>query len=160
MSPGERERDDPRTWPVQRTESYGGVVVRPSGDTYEVALIRPRSDEGKVVWALPKGAKEPDETAELAAYREVLEETGLDADVLGALEPITYWFSWPADRVRYRKTVRFFLMRADHGAEPSPDGFEVAEVRFVPLEEAHKEATYPSERKILRAAADVVRATW
>jgi hypothetical protein len=84
----------------------------------------------------------------------------LDADVLGPLEPITYWFSWPPDRVRYRKTVRFFLMRADDGSEPSPDGFEVAEVRFVSLDDAHKEATYPSERKILRAAADLVRATW
>lgn len=151
--------DDPRTWPVKRVESYGGIVVRPAAGDFEVALIRPASDDGKVIWALPKGAADPDEAPERAAYREVLEETGLDADLEAELEPITYWFSWAADRTRYRKTVRFFLMRIEDG-NASPDGIEVAEVRFVPLHEAHAVATYASERKVLRAAAQIVRETW
>lgn len=157
-APASREPDDPRSWPVKRTESYGGVVVDTSSEVATVALIRPRSTDGKTVWALPKGAKEPDETPEQAAIREVIEETGLVAEVVEALEPITYWFVWTPERVRYRKTVHFFLMRLV-GGEVAPDGLEVAEVRFFAVTQASKEATYPSERKVLQAAADRV-ACW
>ena len=38
--------------------------------------------------------------------------------------------------------------------EPTPDAVEVAEVRFVPLDTAHKEASYASEKKVLKAAAE------
>lgn len=163
----ERDPNNPRTWPVERAESYGGVVVRTTAAGPEVALIRPRTADGKIVWALPKGAKkEEGEVGSEAALREVKEETGLDAEVVEALEPITYWFTWAPEKVRYRKTVHYFLMRirADVGpgvgtAEPKPDGYEVAEVRFFPLRAAHKQATYPSERKILKAAAELA-ASW
>ncbi len=144
--------DDPRSWPVKRTESYGGVVVRRTEVGDEVLLIRPRTDDGKVVWALPKGMKEDGETPEQAAAREVVEETGIQAEIVEELEPITYWFSWAPDRVRYRKTVHYFLM-SESGGDLRPDGFEVAEAAFFPLDGAHRKATYPSERKVLKAAA-------
>jgi 8-oxo-dGTP pyrophosphatase MutT (NUDIX family) len=160
------------TWPVRHVASYGGVVVRSTDNGPEVALIRPMSsdskDDGqraprdaqrsKEVWALPKGAKEEGESGPEAAVREVLEETGLAAEVVQAIEPITYWFAWAPDKVRYRKTVHFFLMRHVDG-EPIPDAFEVAEVRFVPLAGAAKQATYTSERKVLKAAAELA-ADW
>ena len=144
------------TWPVKSTTSYGGIVVRTGGDGAEVALIKPRSDDGKEVWALPKGAKEPDESPEQAALREVREETGLDAEIVEAMEPITYWFAWAPEQVRYRKTVRYFLMRHT-GGDPVSDGVEVADVRFVPLARAAEQASYASERKVLKAAADLAR---
>jgi ADP-ribose pyrophosphatase YjhB (NUDIX family) len=154
----ERDPHDPRTWPVRRAESYGGVVVRSASEGPQVVLIRPCSDDGRQVWALPKGAGEEGETPEEAALREVAEETGLRAEVVDALEPITYWFTWAPEQVRYRKTVRFFLMRLTSG-DPVPDGLEVAEVRFYPLASAYMKATYPSERKVLKTAASMV-ASW
>ena len=151
---------DPKTWPVKIATSYGGVVVREGSDGLEVALIRPQSDDPakakKPVWALPKGAKEEGESPEDAAVREVLEETGMGAEVVGHLDGITYWFAWAPDRVRYKKTVHFFLMRHTSG-EPTPDAIEVAEVRFVPLDSAHTEASYASEKKVLKAAAEIAR---
>ena len=147
---------DPRTWPVKIATSYGGVVVREAHEGLEVALIRPQSAENKQVWALPKGAKEDLESPEDAAVREVREETGMEAEVIGKIDAITYWFAWPPERVRYKKTVHFFLMRYTSG-EPTPDAVEVAEVRFVPLDGADKHASYASEKKILRAAAEVAR---
>ena len=144
-------------WPIRNVASYGGVVVRSTEGGPEVALIRPMSADDKEVWALPKGAKENDETPEQAALREVLEETGLKAEVVEAIEPITYWFSWAPDKLRYRKTVQFFLMRHT-GGDPTPDAFEVAEVRFVPLQGAAKQATYTSERKVLKTAAELASA--
>jgi 8-oxo-dGTP pyrophosphatase MutT (NUDIX family) len=145
--------DDPRSWPVKRAASYGGVVYRDTPDGPEVALIRPmRPDSsGPPVWALPKGLKEEGEDDETAALREVREETGLLAEVVSTLEPITYWFVWAPEQVRYRKTVHFFLMRMT-GGEPTPDGFEVAEVRFFPIAVAAKRAKYPSEKKVLDLA--------
>ena len=155
MAPSAKES---ASWPVRRVESFGGVVVRTGADGLEVALIRPMSEDDKVAWALPKGAKEAGETPEDAALREVREETGLEAEVVESIEPITYWFAWAPDKLRYRKTVHFFLMRHLSG-EPTPDAVEVAEVRFVPLVGADKTATYSSERKVLKAAADLA-ATW
>src|ERR1051326_8431498 len=40
-----------RSWPVKRTESFGGVVVREGESGHEVALIRVRNLKGKDVWA-------------------------------------------------------------------------------------------------------------
>jgi len=153
---GPRRRDDQRDWPVKHTTSYGGVVVRPGHEGFEVALVRPRSDDPtkEAIWALPKGMKEEGEDPETAACREVLEETGLEAEIIGEIEAITYWYAWAPERVRYRKTVRFFLMR-HAGGEPNADGYEIAEVRFVPLAGAADQASYPSERKVLTQAAEI-----
>jgi 8-oxo-dGTP diphosphatase len=46
-------------------------------DEGSLLLIRRSVAEGALVWALPGGAVEPGETAEQAAVRETLEETGL-----------------------------------------------------------------------------------
>lgn len=127
-------------------------MVRAGADGDEVLLIRPRTEDGKIVWALPKGMAEDGESPQEAAAREVVEETGIRAEVVEELEPITYWFSWAPERVRYRKTVHYYLMRPA-GGELRPDGFEVAEAGFFPLASAHRKATYPSERKVLKAAA-------
>lgn len=156
-APAPDDDSDPKRWPVKIATSYGGVVVRESDDGLEVALIRPSSADDKQVWALPKGGKEAGETPEDAAVREVHEETGMGAEVIGRIDGITYWFAWAPERVRYKKTVHFFLMQHTSG-DPAPDAVEVAEVRFVPLETAHKIASYASEKKVLKTAAEIARA--
>jgi 8-oxo-dGTP pyrophosphatase MutT (NUDIX family) len=146
-----------RSWPVKRTESFGGVVVRESGDGHEVALIRVRSLKGKDVWALPKGGADPGETGEAAALREVREETGLTAEIVEPLESVTYWFLWPPEQVRYKKTVHLYLMRALDGDIADHDD-EVEEVRFVPMDQAARRATYRTDSQVLERAAEMARA--
>ena len=94
-----------------RTEtSAGGVVFRPRDDAgFDVAIIR--THEGR--WQLPKGWMEPDETMEQTACREVREEAGVDADVVGPLDKIEYWdkSTYDTEPVRGHKFVHFFLLR-------------------------------------------------
>lgn len=150
-----RERPDPRRWPVRHAESFGGVIVKPRDGGHDVVLIRTRNLKGQEVWTLPKGTPEEGETAETTALREVLEETGIEAEIIGHLDDITYWFVVVAEQARYRKTVHYFLMRAT-GGDPSRHDNEVDEVRFVAIDEAPRLVSYPSDRKVLKLLADVV----
>ena len=150
----QHDQTDPRRWPVRRAESFGGVIVRDSQTPPVIALIRTQNLKGKQVWTLPKGTAEEGETPEETALREVGEETGIEAEIIGPLTDITYWFVSARDRARFRKTVQFFLMRAVDG-DTSRHDHEVEEVRFVPIHEAPRLVTYPSDRKVLKELAEL-----
>ena len=135
--------------------SSGGVVFRPTGAGYEVALIRvPRADGD--AWALPKGWVEKGEDLEQTAVREVREETGLDAKVLRKLGEVTYEFYSKGDRSRIVKTVHLFLMEYLDGSTSDHDD-EVEEVRWFPLEDALRTLTYENEREMLEKAIGLIQ---
>ncbi|HWP34200.1 MAG TPA: NUDIX hydrolase, partial [Thermodesulfobacteriota bacterium] len=137
--------------------SAGGVIYRPAGaGQVEVALIGVTGREGRRVWALPKGLVEPSETLAETARREVLEETGLAGEVEAPLGTVTYWYTSREEGIRYHKRVHYFLLRFQEG---SPEGHdrEVEEVRWVPIEEAVRMATYDNERAVLERARERLR---
>ena len=136
--------------------SAGGVVFRPGAAGPEVVLASRRTQRGELAWGLPKGQVEQDEHPEETAVREVREETGIDADVQADLGEISYFYVW--EGIRVRKRVRFFLMRAT-GGDVSRHDHEMEEVRWFPLDEALRAASYASERKVLERAADGLRAS-
>lgn len=140
--------------PVQRATSAGGVVYRFHNDRWEFVLCG-RTSLGQ--WSLPKGTPEPGETLEQAALREVREETGLDVETERPLGSITYWFTSPAERVRYRKTVHFYLMRPTGGSLDRHDP-EFDEARWFPAEEALQALTHVNERHVARLALDKLEA--
>jgi 8-oxo-dGTP pyrophosphatase MutT (NUDIX family) len=81
--------------------SAGGVVVDARGC---VALIRERDRRGRSRWTLPKGRVDAGETPEVAALREVYEESGLRASIVrpivvheGRLH-FTYYFEMRVER--------------------------------------------------------------
>lgn len=133
--------------------SAGGVVYRREGDVLEIALAARRTRRGELAWGLPKGAIEVDEAPEQAAVREVLEETGLEAEIEGDLGTIRYFYVW--EGVRVRKQVRFFLMRAT-GGDVSRHDEEMEEVRWFPLRRARKRTAYRGEREVLERAANLL----
>jgi len=127
----------------------GVVVWRPGR---EVLLVhRPRYDD----WSFPKGKLDPDETAPVAAVREVREETGLDVRLgpplpdqeyaVGAGHKVVhYWVGWAAD---------------DDDVSGYPPNHEVDAVAWVPLDEARGRLSYRRDRETLEAACEWRRPT-
>ena len=140
---GER-RPKGRTRQVEEV-SAGGVVVRDG----EVLLIVPtrRAANGARVVALPKGHLDGEETEEQAAAREVREEGGVDAELIELLGDVRYHYR--RDGRLIAKRVRFFLFEFRSGSVDDHD-HEIEDARWVPLEQAVGELTYPGERDMVR----------
>jgi 8-oxo-dGTP pyrophosphatase MutT (NUDIX family) len=136
---------------TRREISAGGVVYRRRRGRIQVALAARRTRRGDLVWGLPKGEIEPDETPEAAATREVREETGLQARIEESLGEIRYFYVW--EGVRVRKLVHFFLMRAT-GGNVSEHDEEMEDVRWFPLAEAANTAGYKGERRVVERAVE------
>jgi len=143
---------------MRREFSAGGVVVRRMRGRWWAAVVRPRRDAGRpVVWALPKGLIDEGERGVEAAVREVLEETGLRAAVERKLGDVRYVYTWDGERIF--KVVSFFLLRATGGRIGElPPGMEleVAEARWVPLDDAPSLLSYGGEKDIARKALEAV----
>jgi predicted NUDIX family NTP pyrophosphohydrolase len=125
-------------------QSFGTLLYRRSqldarddrdtpGDrgAWEVLLVHPSGAYNRrAPWSIPKGMPEPGESAEQAARRETLEETGV---VAGALEEL--------GRVRYvksRKEIVCFTGPAPDDAAPRCASWEVDCAEFVPLARARE----------------------
>ena len=137
---------------VRREFSAGGVVVRQLRGRPVLAAIRP-AGKPEGTWALPKGLIGPGERAELTALREVAEETGVEATPVEKLGDIRYVYTWAGERVF--KVVSFFLFRYRAGRLgdiPPEHAQEVAEVRWLPLEEAPRLLAYKGEREMAARA--------
>jgi 8-oxo-dGTP diphosphatase len=120
----------------------GGILLRGVGEGREVALVhRPRYDD----WSFPKGKLMDGEPDEVAALREVEEETGLLCTLGEKIGSVTY-----ADRHGRPKVVRYWQMRHDGGAFVPND--EVDQLRWVPVHDAEAMLSYPHDRDLLRSA--------
>ena len=81
------------------------------------------------------------------------EETGADGRSLGKLGDVRYVFTWDGERIF--KVVSFFLVRYSGGRLGDvPEAFrhEVAEARWLPLDEAPRLLAYGGEREMARKA--------
>ena len=118
-----------------------------------VAAIRPQGKpEG--TWALPKGLIGTGERGPETAMRETYEETGVHARVVRKLGDTRYVYTWAGERVF--KVVSFFLLRPAGGrlGELPPEmEVEVAEARWLPLEDAPRLLAYRGEREMAERAA-------
>jgi 8-oxo-dGTP pyrophosphatase MutT (NUDIX family) len=135
--------------------SAGGVVFRLRDDGgFDVALIR--THEGR--WQLPKGWIEDGEQAERAATREVREEAGVDAEMVGPLDAIEYWYTsrYGDQPARVHKLVHFFLLRYVAGSTDDHD-HEVTEARWADIGEADRMLAFKDERRIVAMAREALR---
>jgi 8-oxo-dGTP pyrophosphatase MutT (NUDIX family) len=151
-----------------REISAGGVVLREISGVWHVALIEPQKElaaDGpvpkkppKAALALPKGLIDPGETAQVAAVREVREETGLTAEILAKLADTRYVYvrKW-GDGERVFKIVSFYLLRYVSGEIDDvveAMRVEVKRAAWIPLPEASSRLMYSNERKVLHIAEE------
>ncbi|WP_027883454.1 NUDIX hydrolase [Meiothermus rufus] len=115
----------------------GGVVFNPQG---QVLLIRDRLG----YWCFPKGHLEAGEGLERAALREVAEETGIQARLLGPLLPTRY-----TNNKGISREIHWFLM-VGQGQPRLEKGLSGA--GFFDLEEARRLLAFPEDVALLERA--------
>jgi 8-oxo-dGTP pyrophosphatase MutT (NUDIX family) len=123
-----------------------------------MAAIRPAGKK-EGVWALPKGLIDPGESPEVTALREVAEETGADGRSAGKLGDVRYVYTWAGERIF--KVVSFYLVRYSSGRlgdVPPEHRHEVAEVRWLPLEDGPRLLAYGGEREMAKKALEQLEA--
>ena len=134
--------------------SAGGVVVS-DGRVITIVPVK-RSADGRRVLGLPKGHPDGDETPEQAATREIAEEAGVLAELVGELGDVEYRYERRGRAIR--KVVRFFLFDYASGDLADHD-HEIEQARWMGLAEAARQLTYEGEREMVaraisRGAAD------
>ena len=105
-----------------------------------------------VVGVLHPGEKPPE-----TAAREVREETGVEGRIVEKLGDVKYVYTWDGERIF--KVVSFFLLRAGRGRIGEIEEamrVEVAEARWLPLDDAPRLLAYGGEREMAAKARDRV----
>ncbi len=141
---------------MRREFSAGGVLVRRLRGRWMLAAIRP-GGKPDGVWALPKGGVDPGEDPASTALREVEEETGARGRLGPKLGDTRYVYTWAGERVF--KVVSFYLVRYTGGRLGDLDPAfrqEVADVRWLPLDDAPRLLAYPGEREVAAKAIEAV----
>lgn len=130
-------------------ESAGTLLYRRHQDQLELLLVHPSGNynRGKP-WSIPKGEPDGDESLEVAARRETLEETGVAAGDLVPLESIVYRKSG--------KRIYCFAGPAPADAEPLCASWEVDRAEFVPWAQA-VEIIHPDQRPFFDQLAALLR---
>jgi 8-oxo-dGTP diphosphatase len=124
----------------REVHAAGGVIVRDG----RIAIVhRPHRED----WSLPKGKLEEGETFEVAAVREIQEETGFDVELGDELTEVRY-----EDHKGRPKLVRYWLMSIVGGDFTVND--EVDELRWVGPDDAIALLTYPNDHDVVREAAE------
>jgi 8-oxo-(d)GTP phosphatase len=129
-------------------QAAGGLVVRRQSGLLQIVVVhRPEQED----WSFPKGKLEPRETLDVAALREVREETGMTCDLLRFIGHTEY-----VDRKGRQKTVAYWIMAATGGSFSRND--EVDELRWLPLDEASRLLSYARDQELIAVlmAADQV----
>jgi len=130
----------------QRPVSTVGVVCLRGA---EVLLIKRGNPPRQGQWSLPGGRLEWGETLQDGALRELTEETGVTAQILGLVDVVDGLFTSRATG----ETTRHYVM-IDYAArwlsgEPLA-GDDAAEARFVSLEEALALVEWEETRRVIR----------
>jgi 8-oxo-dGTP pyrophosphatase MutT (NUDIX family) len=131
--------------------SAGGIVYRMDNGEPRFLLIR----DSYKNWGFPKGHLELGEPPEVAAIREVGEETGLqDLAIRGLVETIEWQFRFRGNLIH--KVCHFFLMETGH-SRTSPQRTEgITACRWSTFGEAERMVSYRNAREVLRRAQQMI----
>ena len=121
--------------------SSGGVII--FGNT--ILLLK----KFNVDWVLPKGRIEKNETIRQAALREVLEESGVKAEIVKYIGMVYYKYrNLKKDEMVY-KTVHWYLMKTNsmNCTPQKSEGF--VDAKFVHIDRVKDLVKYEDEKKVI-----------
>lgn len=135
-----------REYPARPIVGIGVAVLRPG----EVLLVRRGQPPNVGAWSLPGGGQELGETAEAAARRELMEETGLAVGTLHLAANVDSIHRDADGRIRYHYTILDFAARWD-GGEARPGG-DITETAWAAFDQFDTYALWIEARRVIRIA--------
>ena len=127
-------------------KSCGALVVRREEDHYYILMIRHKAGGNR---SFPKGHVEGDETEYETALREVMEETSSRIAIVSDFRATVNYRPSPG----VMKEVVYFLAFTDDPTIRPREG-EIAEVEWIPLEEAEGCLAHENDKTVFRAAME------
>lgn len=117
----------------------------------QVLLIRRGTPPRLGEWSLPGGRIEPGEAVQQAALRELREETGVEADLVGLIDVVDGIF---AEAGRHYVLIDYAAVWRSGEVVAGDDA---AEARFFAFDEALQRVDWEETRRIIRAARSRVQ---
>jgi ADP-ribose pyrophosphatase YjhB (NUDIX family) len=135
-----------REYPDAPRIGVGIILLRDD----EVLLVKRARPPAQGAWSLPGGGQELGETAEAAARRELLEETGLTCGKLTLAAHVDSIHHDEAGRVQYHYTILDFCARYSGGEAMAGD--DVSEVAWVRAEDFDRYNLWEEARRVIALA--------
>jgi 8-oxo-dGTP pyrophosphatase MutT (NUDIX family) len=132
---------EPGRIPIPCIQAAGGLLLRETKAGKELLLVH-RKRYGD--WTLPKGKREGSESLTETALREVKEETGYRTRIIGFAGAAAY------EVQGVPKVVLYWHMEALDEGSTNLDT-EIAEVVWLPVQEALQKLQYPLEIALIDA---------
>lgn len=141
-----------REFPVRPIVGVGAVVLSTAG----VLMIQRGKPPRIGSWSLPGGAQKVGETVFDAARREVMEETGLDIEVLGLVDVVDSITRTDEGLVQYHYTLVDVVAVADADTVPAAGG-DVMDAKWVALEDLPPLKLWTETERVILKAAEIAR---
>ena len=132
---------------MKREFSAGGIVFNDKGQV----LVTEHSQNHH--WSFPKGLLDRrDQAMEESALREVREEGGVEAEIIGKVGSHKYVYTM--DNEKIFKVVTYFLMKYKSGNIEDHD-WEVSEIGWFTPEDALEKLTFTADIELLKKAVEM-----
>lgn len=131
--------------------SCGVIPVRRQGRTWEVFLVQHHLGH----WSFAKGHQEAGESNEQTARRELAEETGITDVDLYTEKTFIEDYRWTKDGQENHKNVTFYLGLVEEATIVIQKS-ELADGRWIPIDEAEEVLTFAETQEVFRQARKVL----
>lgn len=118
-----------------------GVVVLKGDD---ILIVKRKNPPNAGAWSIPGGKVEPGEDFETAVHRELYEETGLKAEILGKITEIEARFE------PYHYILHDYVALWISGDPVAAD--DAAEARFIPFDELSDLGMWDKTLEVIKTA--------
>ena len=129
---------------MRKEKSCGAIVFYLKENKEQILLIK-HSNSGH--WSFPKGHVEAGETEVETAVREIMEETGVNADIDTRFRTVVTY----SPKKDVLKDVIYFFATTDNDATEKQES-EVSEIMWVDIDKALNSVSYRNDKELITKA--------